>query len=193
MTALGAAAAQYGGAGLGLHAAQEAVGLRAAATVGLKGTLRHRNSSKLAGVSCRIFSLIAAIIDCTLSARIFTGRWPLSERSPRDGLPYEEASATHTDDATINRALNVITETLLPVESFCHAQAIFSLKPISSFASSPLMVQLNFFRNRCLKSLWKSVLLSNPIRRCFSAGPVVPHSALRCTTPLRGACDGCPE
>jgi hypothetical protein len=47
VTSLGATAAEDCCAGLRLHAAQEAVGLGAAATVGLKGTLRHgTNSSK---------------------------------------------------------------------------------------------------------------------------------------------------
>jgi len=41
VTALGAAAAQDGGARLGLHAGKEAVGLGPVAAVGLKGTLRH--------------------------------------------------------------------------------------------------------------------------------------------------------
>jgi hypothetical protein len=41
MTALGAAAIQDGGASLGLHAGEKAVGLGAVAAVGLKGTLRH--------------------------------------------------------------------------------------------------------------------------------------------------------
>ena len=41
MTALGTATAENGGARLGLHAAEEAVSLRAAAAVRLKSTLRH--------------------------------------------------------------------------------------------------------------------------------------------------------
>src|SRR5215831_6566540 len=41
MTALRTTAAQNGSSGLGLHAAKEPVGLRAAAAVGLKRTLRH--------------------------------------------------------------------------------------------------------------------------------------------------------
>ena len=41
MTALGAAAAEDGGACLGLHAREEAVGLGAVTAIGLKGTLRH--------------------------------------------------------------------------------------------------------------------------------------------------------
>jgi len=41
VTALGAAAAQHGGAGLGLHAGKEPVLLYAGAAVGLKGALRH--------------------------------------------------------------------------------------------------------------------------------------------------------
>jgi hypothetical protein len=41
VTALGSATAENSGSGLGLHAGQEAVGLGAVATVGLKGTLRH--------------------------------------------------------------------------------------------------------------------------------------------------------
>lgn len=41
VAALRAAAAENSGAGLGLHTAQEAVSLRTAAAVGLKGTLRH--------------------------------------------------------------------------------------------------------------------------------------------------------
>ena len=41
VTALGAAAVENGGARLGLHAREEAVGLGAVAAVGLKGTLRH--------------------------------------------------------------------------------------------------------------------------------------------------------
>ena len=39
--ALGAAAAQNGGTGLGLHAGKEAVHLAPAAAIGLKGTLWH--------------------------------------------------------------------------------------------------------------------------------------------------------
>ena len=41
VTALGAAAAQNGGTGLGLHAGKKAVGLGAMAAVGLEGTLWH--------------------------------------------------------------------------------------------------------------------------------------------------------
>ena len=41
VTAFGAAAAQHGCARLGLHAGKKPVGLRAVATVWLKGTLRH--------------------------------------------------------------------------------------------------------------------------------------------------------
>jgi len=41
VTALGAAAAQNGASGLAGHAAQEAMNLRAAAAIGLKGTLGH--------------------------------------------------------------------------------------------------------------------------------------------------------
>jgi hypothetical protein len=49
MTALGATTAEDGGSGFGLHAAEKAVGLGAAATVGLKGTLRHETNSSEAG------------------------------------------------------------------------------------------------------------------------------------------------
>ena len=45
MTALRATAAQHCGARLGLHAGKKAVGLRAVAAVGLKGTLRHDKNS----------------------------------------------------------------------------------------------------------------------------------------------------
>src|SRR5271170_8233821 len=45
MTAFGAAAAEDGGACLGLHAREEAVGLGAVAAVRLKGTLRHDKNS----------------------------------------------------------------------------------------------------------------------------------------------------
>jgi hypothetical protein len=41
VTALGATTAEDGGTGLGLHAGQETVGLRAVAAVGLESTLRH--------------------------------------------------------------------------------------------------------------------------------------------------------
>ena len=41
VTALGAAAAEHGGAGLGLHACKKSVLLHAAAAVGLKGAFRH--------------------------------------------------------------------------------------------------------------------------------------------------------
>jgi hypothetical protein len=41
VTTLGTSAAQYGCASLGLHPGKKPVGLRAVATVGLKGTLRH--------------------------------------------------------------------------------------------------------------------------------------------------------
>ena len=71
---LGAAATENRGSGLGLHAAQKAMGLGAATTVGLKGTLRH--GTKLLErqeASCRIFFVIAAITDCTVSDGIFTG------------------------------------------------------------------------------------------------------------------------
>ena len=55
VTALGAAAVENGGASLGLHTAQEAVGLGTAATVGLKGTLRHGTKLlNVAGVSLPI-------------------------------------------------------------------------------------------------------------------------------------------
>lgn len=49
VTALGATTAQDRGSGLGLHAAQKAMGLGAATTVGLKGTLRHETNSSEAG------------------------------------------------------------------------------------------------------------------------------------------------
>jgi hypothetical protein len=45
MTAFGAAAAEDGGACLGLHAREEAVGLGAVTAIGLKGTLRHDKNS----------------------------------------------------------------------------------------------------------------------------------------------------
>ena len=45
VTALGATAVENGGTGLGLHAGEEAVGLRAMAAVGLKGALRHGTNS----------------------------------------------------------------------------------------------------------------------------------------------------
>jgi hypothetical protein len=45
VTAFGAAAAEDGGACLGLHAREEAVGLGAVAAVRLKGTLRHDKNS----------------------------------------------------------------------------------------------------------------------------------------------------
>jgi hypothetical protein len=41
VTALGATTAEDGSAGLGLHAGEETVGLRAVAAVGLESTLRH--------------------------------------------------------------------------------------------------------------------------------------------------------
>lgn len=41
VAALGAAAAENGGTGLGLHAGEEAMGLGAVAAVGLKGALGH--------------------------------------------------------------------------------------------------------------------------------------------------------
>ena len=44
MTALGAAAAEDGGTGLGGHAYEESVDLAATAAVGLKGAFRHRYS-----------------------------------------------------------------------------------------------------------------------------------------------------
>jgi hypothetical protein len=73
VTALGAAVVENGGACLGLHAAKEAVGLGAAAAVGLKGTLRHGTELLEFGRSLLpVFSLIAAIIDCNLSGGIFT-------------------------------------------------------------------------------------------------------------------------
>ncbi len=49
VAALGAAAAEDGGTGLGLHAGKEAVGLGAVAAVGLKGTLGHRSLFSGAG------------------------------------------------------------------------------------------------------------------------------------------------
>ena len=41
VTALGTTTVEDGGTGLGLHAGQETVGLRAVAAVGLESTLRH--------------------------------------------------------------------------------------------------------------------------------------------------------
>ena len=82
---LGAAATENRRSGLGLHAAQKAMGLGAATTVGLKGTLRH--GTKLLErqeASCRIFFVIAAITDCTVSDGIFTGAvlvgWSVEEK-----------------------------------------------------------------------------------------------------------------
>ena len=65
VTALGAAAVENGGASLGLHAAQKAVGLGAAAAVGLKGALRHGTDSWWAGVRLPELFAIAAISDYT--------------------------------------------------------------------------------------------------------------------------------
>ena len=45
VAAFGAAAAEHGGAGLGGHAAEEAVNLAPAAAIGLKGALGHRGVS----------------------------------------------------------------------------------------------------------------------------------------------------
>jgi hypothetical protein len=65
VTALGAAAAEDGGACLGLHAREEAVGLGAVAAVGLEGTLRHdKNSCGRRGLLLKLLA-IAAISEYT--------------------------------------------------------------------------------------------------------------------------------
>jgi len=57
VTALGATAVENGGTGLGLHAAEKAVGLGAVAAVRLKGTLRHdKNSLRQEMVPAQNFS-----------------------------------------------------------------------------------------------------------------------------------------
>src|SRR5690348_1845376 len=55
VAALGAAAAQHGGAGLGGHAAQKAVDLAPAAAIRLKGALRHRR------ILFSIFGIVASL------------------------------------------------------------------------------------------------------------------------------------
>jgi hypothetical protein len=65
VTALGAAAAENGGACLGLHAGEEAVGLGAVAAVGLKGTLRHDKYSCGRRVLLLKLLAIAAISEYT--------------------------------------------------------------------------------------------------------------------------------
>ena len=52
VTALCTTTVEDGGAGLGLHAGQETVGLRAVAAVGLESTLRHRTNSCAGSNSC---------------------------------------------------------------------------------------------------------------------------------------------
>jgi hypothetical protein len=66
VAALGAAAAQHGGAGLGLHTAKKTVGLRAVAAVGLERTLRH-------GTALLNFSLTATYSRTALHLFFFTG------------------------------------------------------------------------------------------------------------------------
>jgi hypothetical protein len=57
MTALGATTAENCGTGLGLHTAEEAVGLGAVAAVRLKSTLRHdKNSLRQEMVPAQNFS-----------------------------------------------------------------------------------------------------------------------------------------
>ncbi|OJV44183.1 MAG: hypothetical protein BGO25_13960 [Acidobacteriales bacterium 59-55] len=53
VAALGAAAVENGGARLGLHAGEEAVGLGAVAAVRLKGTLRHGTELLRQEIDCR--------------------------------------------------------------------------------------------------------------------------------------------
>jgi hypothetical protein len=55
VAALGAAAAQHGGASLGGHAAQKAVDLAPAAAIRLKGALRHRR------ILFSIFGIVASL------------------------------------------------------------------------------------------------------------------------------------
>jgi hypothetical protein len=78
VTALGATTAEDGGAGLGLHAREEAVGLGAVTAVGLKGTLRHdKNSCGRRRLPLKLLA-IAAISEYTRWDGIFTGLLALS-------------------------------------------------------------------------------------------------------------------
>src|ERR1035441_8906481 len=56
LAADGAAAAEHGGAGIGLHAGAETVGFHALAAIGLKCALGHKNAlllPEIGRVSCR--------------------------------------------------------------------------------------------------------------------------------------------
>jgi hypothetical protein len=71
VTALGTAAAEDGGACLGLHTGKEAVGLGAVTAVGLEGTLRHdKNSCGRRGLPLKLLA-IAAISEYTRWDGIF--------------------------------------------------------------------------------------------------------------------------
>jgi hypothetical protein len=65
VTAFGAAAAEDGGTGFGLHASQETVGLGAVAAVRLKGTLRHDKNSCAGKNTCSNFWAVATIYENT--------------------------------------------------------------------------------------------------------------------------------
>jgi hypothetical protein len=81
MTALGATAAQDGGARLGLHAGKKAVGLGPVTAVRLKGTLRHdKNSCGRRRLPLKLLA-IAAISEYTRWDAIFTAEWALSSTS----------------------------------------------------------------------------------------------------------------
>jgi hypothetical protein len=66
VTALGAAAVEDGGTGLGLHAGEKTVGLGAVAAVGLEGTLRHGTELlQQEPGSCSNFWGVATILEYT--------------------------------------------------------------------------------------------------------------------------------
>ena len=83
MTALGTTAAEDGGACLGLHAREEAVGLGAVTAIGLKGTLRHDKKLLRQEIAPAQTLAIAAISEYTRWDGIFTGnRWHSSLCQP---------------------------------------------------------------------------------------------------------------
>ena len=88
VTALRAAAAENGGASLGLHAAKKAVRLGAAAAVGLKGTLRHGTELlKRAGdTPAGSFRLLQQLLIVPYRTGFSQGSWCPTFRSTIKGL-----------------------------------------------------------------------------------------------------------
>jgi hypothetical protein len=152
VAALGAAAAQHGGTGLGGHAAQEAVDLAPAAAIGLKGALRHRR------ILFSIFGICIAARFAPLLDSTAEGLYACMRKRVRQQL-LSIPKFAFEGNSIAGDCLTVLHPSCK--QFFPHSQ-IFT----DSGANALSFANLNFLSSRMLA---KCVLLSTAFVECCSS------------------------